>query len=80
VVAVATDNPTFESWPRQMVVGDYLHFELLALLGMPIGELFDLDALAADCARDGRYEFLFTSAPLNKTGGIGSPPNALAIK
>lgn len=80
VVAIATDNPTFEAWPREMIVGDYLHFELLALLGMPIGELFYLEALAEDCASDGRYDFLFTSAPLNKVGGIGSPPNALAIK
>jgi kynurenine formamidase len=78
--AVATDNPTFEAWPRAMIVGDYLHFELLGLLGMPIGELFLLDALAEQCARDGGYDFLFTSAPLNKIGGIGSPPNALAIK
>ncbi|MDR1186361.1 MAG: cyclase family protein [Bifidobacteriaceae bacterium] len=78
VVAIATDNPTFESWPRQMRVGDYQHFELLALLGMPIGELFMLDQLADRCAATGRYSFLFSSAPLNKAGGIGSPPNALA--
>ncbi|MDR1441709.1 MAG: cyclase family protein [Bifidobacteriaceae bacterium] len=80
VVAVATDNPTFESWPRPMKVGDYQHFDLLALLGMPIGELFVLDSLAQHCAADSRYSFMFTSAPLNKVGGIGSPPNALAIK
>jgi hypothetical protein len=47
---------------------------------MPIGELWWLDDLAADCAADGVYEFLFTSAPLNVSGGVGSPPNALAIK
>ncbi len=27
-----------------------------------------------------RYEFFFTSAPLNKLGGVASPPNVLAIK
>jgi hypothetical protein len=47
---------------------------------MPIGEMFTLDALAAACAVDGMYEFLFTSAPLNKLGGVASPPNALGIK
>jgi len=26
------------------------------------------------------HEFFLTSAPLNVPGGIGSPPNALAIK
>ncbi len=57
-----------------------LHFSLLGLLGLPIGELFELDGLAADCAADGRYAFLFTSAPLNLAAGVATPPNALAIK
>jgi hypothetical protein len=57
-----------------------MHFRLIPLLGMPIGELWWLDDLAADCAEDGVYEFFFTSAPLNVPGGVGSPPNALAIK
>ncbi len=78
--AVATDNSTFEAWPHEFEVGKYLHFELLPLLGMPIGELWHMEALAEDCAQDGVYEFLLTSAPLNKLGGVGSPPNALAIK
>jgi hypothetical protein len=47
---------------------------------MNLGELWHLDALAEDCATDGVYEFMVTSAPLNLTGGVGSPPNALAIK
>ncbi|HEY5625021.1 MAG TPA: cyclase family protein, partial [Dehalococcoidia bacterium] len=58
----------------------FMHWRLIPLLGMPIGELWDLDALAADCADDGVYEFLFTSSPLNVPGGVGSPPNAMAIK
>ena len=57
-----------------------MHETILALWGLPIGEMFDLEALADDCARDGFYEFFFTSAPLNKLGGVASPPNALAIK
>lgn len=52
----------------------------MAMLGIPLGEFFDLDTLAADCADDGVYDFCFTSAPLRIPGGIGSPPNALAIK
>ena len=53
---------------------------IIGLWGMPIGEMFQLDELAAACATDGRYEFFLTSAPLNKRGGVASPPNALAIK
>ena len=58
----------------------FAHTILLPMLGLPLGELFFLDDLAADCAADGRYEFLFTSAPLNLPHGVASPPNALAIK
>lgn len=58
----------------------FLHLNLLALLGLPLGELFDLDALAADCATDGTWDCLFTSAPLNLRRGVASPPNALAIR
>jgi kynurenine formamidase len=39
-----------------------------------------LDALAADCAEDGRYTFLLVSVPLNVRGGVGSPCQAVAIK
>ena len=33
--------------------------------GMPIGELFDLEALAKHCEETGRYTFFFSSWPLN---------------
>jgi len=56
-----------------------LHDHLLALWGMPIGELWDLEALAAECERQGRWSFFLTSAPLNAEGGIASPPNAIAV-
>lgn len=57
-----------------------LHRPLIALLGMAVGELWKLDELAADCAADGVREFFLTVKPLNLPGGVGSPPNALAIK
>jgi kynurenine formamidase len=58
----------------------FAHSMLLPMLGIPLGEMFDLAALAADCASDGRYACLFVSAPLNIPRGVASPPNALAIK
>ena len=79
VAAVAADNPGLDAWPPAPERG-WMHFHLLPLLGVPIGELWYLEDLAADCARDGVYEFMLTSAPLNIPGGVGSPPNALAIK
>jgi hypothetical protein len=80
VSAVAGDAPAFEAWPPTAASGGFLHQYIIGLFGMAIGEMWDLRALAASCAADGVYEFLLTSAPLNKLGGIGSPPNALAIK
>jgi kynurenine formamidase len=81
VAAVAGDNPGVERYPADWEGLDtFLHYRLLTFLGMAIGELFALDALAADCAVDGVYEGLFTAAPLNKQGGSGSTANALALK
>jgi len=94
--AVAADNPAVELWPPgahatpddiRAAMNDpaqsptiFLHFALLPLLGLPLGEMWDLDALAEDCAVDGRYECFLTSAPLNLRAGVASPPNALALK
>jgi hypothetical protein len=52
---------------------------LLGSFGMALGELWWLHDLARDCAAHGVYEMFLTSAPLNVPGGIGSPPNALAL-
>jgi hypothetical protein len=47
--------------------------------GMPIGEMWDLEGLAAECERQKRWSFFLTSSPLNTTGGVASPPNAIAV-
>lgn len=85
VSAVAADCPALEAIPplpdpEDPSVEGFLHFRIIPLLGMAVGEMFVLDALAEDCASDGVYEGLFTAAPLYKVGGSGSPANALAIK
>lgn len=78
--ALASDNPSVEAWPADPGPFGSLHRILIPQLGFALGELWQLDALAADCAADGRHAMFFTSAPLNVPGGIGSPANALAIK
>jgi hypothetical protein len=80
VAALAGDHPSLEAWPPTAETGGFLHQRLIGLLGIPIGELWYLEGLASDCAADGVYDFMFTSAPLNILGGVGSPPNAIAIK
>jgi kynurenine formamidase len=80
VAAVAADNPALEAMPIDASApGQFLHFQLIALLGMMVGELFRLDPLAQACRAAGVYEGLFAAAPLNKRAGVGSPANALAI-
>ena len=49
-------------------------------MGLTIGEIFQLDELAEDCAADNVYEFFFAAPPLPITGAVGSPINPLAIK
>jgi hypothetical protein len=78
--AIASDNPPFEAYPPADPEEGLMHGTIIGLWGMPIGEMFQLDSLAAACAADRRYEFFFTAAPLNKRGGVASPPNALAIR
>ena len=78
VAAVACDNPAVEVVPVDREDG-FLHGRLIAGLGMAIGELFSFGPLAEACRRAGRYEFLFVSVPLNVTGAVGSPGNAVAV-
>jgi len=81
VAAVASDTFAVEAFPPSGpgVMG-FLHRMLIGQFGMALGELWWLADLAADCADDGVHEVFLASAPLHAPGGIGSPPNALAIK
>lgn len=56
-----------------------MHETILSGFGLPIGELFDLEDLAEQCQKSQRWSFMFVSEPLNLEGGVGSPPNAVAI-
>lgn len=76
IAAVAGDCPGFEAWPPSE---QPMHQILLSGFGMPIGELFDLEELARECERQGRWTFFLTSQVLNVKGGVASPPNAIAI-
>ncbi|MGW0584714.1 hypothetical protein ACWD25_54565, partial [Streptomyces sp. NPDC002920] len=57
-----------------------LHQIAIPNMGLPLGEMWDLEALAEDCAADGVYEFLLVAAPLPVTGAVGAPVNPIAMK
>jgi kynurenine formamidase len=80
IAAVAADNPALEATHADDTSMLALHVALIARLGMPLGELWRLGPLAADCMTDGVYESLLVSAPLGIPGGAGTPANALALK
>ncbi len=81
VAAVATDTWGMEVQPHE-IPDTYqpLHQVFIPNMGLLVGEIFDLDELAEDCAKDGVYEFFFVAPPLPITGAVGSPINPLAIK
>jgi hypothetical protein len=77
--AVAGDAPSFEAWPTRRPDGKMLHEWILALWGMPLGEMFDLEKLAKKCREKNRWFFFFSSAPANVPGGVSSHANAQAF-
>jgi kynurenine formamidase len=83
IAAIAADNIAVEAGRTSYDDDDVsmpLHMLCLRDMGLPLGELWNLDELAADCAVDGVYEFQLIAPPLRVTGAVGSPLNPLAIK
>ncbi|MBW2693751.1 MAG: cyclase family protein, partial [Deltaproteobacteria bacterium] len=65
IAAIATDTWGVEVRPYETPdCSQPLHLIAVRNMGLLIGEVFDLDALADACAEDQRYEFLFTAASL----------------
>jgi kynurenine formamidase len=81
VAMIATDTAACQVVPAE--AGEpFLTWHVAALrdLGLLVGELFDLDELAADCAADGVSEGFFVAAPMPVVGASGSPLNPIVIK
>lgn len=77
VLPVLPTSPFHESAPEDHGM---MHQELIAKLGVPLGELWNLTELAADSWATGRWDAMVTVKPLALTGGVGSPCNATAIR
>ena len=79
VAAIASDN-----WAVEHLTGGDgrlpVHEVAIVHMGLPLGEIFQLDALASACAADGHYDFLLAAGPLPVRGGVGGPVNPLAIR
>lgn len=81
IAAIATDTWGFEVRPNEFDVASFqpLHQVVIPNIGLTIGEMWDLDALAASCAERARWDFLLSAPPLPITGAVGSPINPVAI-
>lgn len=81
VAAVCTDTWGTEVLPNETPdVFQPLHIIMIVNAGILLGEIWDLEELADDCAEDGVYEFQLVAPPLTITGAVGSPVNPQAIK
>jgi kynurenine formamidase len=56
-----------------------IHTVTIVVLGVHLMDNLDVDALATACGEEGRWEFLFTVAPLVLRRGTASPVNPIAV-
>ena len=81
IAAVATDTWGVEVRPNEVAgIFQPLHWVIIPMVGLSLGEMFYLKELAEDCAADGVWEFMFVGAALPFTGAVGCPLNPMAIK
>ncbi|MDJ0392493.1 cyclase family protein [Rhodococcus sp. G-MC3] len=81
IAAIATDTWGFEVRPNEFDDAfQPLHQVAIPNIGLFLGEMWDLDALASDCSQDHVYEFFLTAAPIPVTGAVGAPVNPIAVK
>ncbi|MEU0513445.1 cyclase family protein [Amycolatopsis sp. NPDC006125] len=81
IAGIATDTWGFEVRPNEFDVAfQPLHQVCIPHIGLFLGEMWDLDALAADCAADGVYEFFLAADPIPVTGAVGAPVAPVAVK
>jgi kynurenine formamidase len=81
VAALALDNWACEVWPSPIAGGSIpFHQVTIRDMGLTLGEMFNFEALAADCETDGVWEFLFCAPGLKVTGSVGSPITPMALK
>jgi len=80
VAAVASDTWGVEVRPNELPDSfQPFHLPAVVYMGLLLGEMFDLDGLAAACAEAGRYEVFVSAPPLAVTGSAGGPPGPVAV-
>ncbi|MBS1678892.1 MAG: cyclase family protein [Actinobacteria bacterium] len=80
VAAVATDTWGVEVRPNELV-DSYQPFHIVSIvyMGLLLGEMFQLDQLARQCAARRRYQFMIVAPPVPFRGAAGGPGAPVAI-
>jgi kynurenine formamidase len=78
-VAIVGSDHTSDALPSGVEgVREPVHQMMLVAMGVRLFDNLDLEAVAEEAARQKRWEFLLTAAPLAVEGGTGSPLNPIA--
>ncbi|MDD9890544.1 MAG: cyclase family protein [Gammaproteobacteria bacterium] len=78
VAIIGWETPGYTPRPEGDLPTLALHDFALTMLGIPLIDRADLDALAAMATEQNRWEFMLTIAPLPIPNGTGSPVNPIA--
>lgn len=79
IAIIGWETPGYTPRPEGDLPTLALHDFALTMLGIPLIDRADLDALAEMAALQNRWEFMLTIAPLPIPNGTGSPVNPLAV-
>ena len=79
VAIIGWETPTYAPLPEGDLPRDALHNFALAILGVPLLDRADFDAVSEAAAARNRWEFMMVIAPLRIPHGTGSPVNPIAV-
>jgi kynurenine formamidase len=79
IAALGSDGDCDAAPSACPVIAIPAHVLGITAMGLHFFDALALDDIAAECARQGRHEFLFTAAPLHAAGATGTAINPLAI-
>ena len=79
VAIIGWETPTYAPLPDGDLPRDALHNFALTILGVPLLDRADFDAVSEAAAARNRWEFMMVIAPLRIPHGTGSPVNPIAV-
>jgi kynurenine formamidase len=80
IAAVASDTWGVEVRPNELPDSfQPFHIPAIVYMGLLLGEMFQLEELAAACADAGVWEAFVSAPPLPFTGTAGAPPGPVAV-